>query len=73
MSDHTPLVTHPPSDHTPYRDLSPVTQLYVSVDASTKESLKRIDRPLFTDYWQRFLDSLIALGEKVGVVINNYY
>lgn len=43
----------------------PVTQLYVSVDASTKDSLKRIDRPLFTDFWQRFLDSLKALGEKV--------
>lgn len=46
----------------------PVTQLYVSVDASTKDSLKRIDRPLFKDFWQRFLDSLKALGEKVGTV-----
>ena len=46
------------------RALKPVTQLYVSVDAPTKESLKRIDRPLFKDYWQRYLDSLKALGEK---------
>ncbi|XP_068010528.1 S-adenosyl-L-methionine-dependent tRNA 4-demethylwyosine synthase TYW1-like isoform X2 [Melanerpes formicivorus] len=46
------------------RNLVPVTQLYVSVDASTKESLKRIDRPLFKDFWQRFLDSLKALAEK---------
>lgn len=46
------------------RNLRPVTQLYVSVDAPTKESLKRIDRPLFKDYWQRYLDSLKALGEK---------
>ncbi|XP_061868251.1 S-adenosyl-L-methionine-dependent tRNA 4-demethylwyosine synthase TYW1B isoform X3 [Colius striatus] len=46
------------------RNLVPVTQLYVSVDASTKESLKRIDRPLFKDFWQRFLDSLKALSEK---------
>ncbi|XP_068614813.1 S-adenosyl-L-methionine-dependent tRNA 4-demethylwyosine synthase TYW1-like [Brachionichthys hirsutus] len=46
------------------RTLVPVTQLYVSVDASTKDSLKRIDRPLFKDFWQRFLDSLRALGEK---------
>ena len=30
-------------------DLVPVTQLYVSVDAATKESLKEIDRPLFGD------------------------
>ena len=49
-----------------FRDLKPVTQLYVSVDASTKESLKKIDRPLFRDFWPRFLDSLLALGEKVG-------
>ena len=47
------------------RNLIPVTQLYVSVDASTKESLKKIDRPLFRDFWPRFLDSLKALSEKV--------
>ena len=29
------------------RSLEPCTQLYVSVDASTKDSLKKIDRPLF--------------------------
>uniref|UniRef100_A0A8D2E679 S-adenosyl-L-methionine-dependent tRNA 4-demethylwyosine synthase n=1 Tax=Theropithecus gelada TaxID=9565 RepID=A0A8D2E679_THEGE len=46
------------------RNLKPVTQLYVSVDASTKESLKKIDRPLFNDFWQRFLDSLKALAAK---------
>ncbi|KAF9914420.1 S-adenosyl-L-methionine-dependent tRNA 4-demethylwyosine synthase [Lobosporangium transversale] len=44
--------------------MDPVTQLYVSVDASTKESLKKIDRPLFRDFWERFLDSLDALGRK---------
>ncbi|RWS24741.1 S-adenosyl-L-methionine-dependent tRNA 4-demethylwyosine synthase-like protein [Leptotrombidium deliense] len=46
------------------RNLVPVTQLYVSVDASSKESLKKIDRPLFKDFWQRFLDSLKALSDK---------
>ncbi|KAM4702311.1 S-adenosyl-L-methionine-dependent tRNA 4-demethylwyosine synthase TYW1-like [Discoglossus pictus] len=46
------------------RCLEPVTQLYVSVDASTKDSLKKIDRPLFKDFWQRFLDSLKALAAK---------
>uniref|UniRef100_A0A673BZU3 S-adenosyl-L-methionine-dependent tRNA 4-demethylwyosine synthase TYW1 n=1 Tax=Sphaeramia orbicularis TaxID=375764 RepID=A0A673BZU3_9TELE len=46
------------------RSLVPVTQLYVSVDASTKDSLKKIDRPLFKDFWPRFQDSLRALGEK---------
>ncbi|XP_058069030.1 S-adenosyl-L-methionine-dependent tRNA 4-demethylwyosine synthase [Magnolia sinica] len=46
------------------RMLKPVTQLYVSVDAATKESLKAIDRPLFGDFWERFVDSLKALREK---------
>ncbi|NP_001399108.1 S-adenosyl-L-methionine-dependent tRNA 4-demethylwyosine synthase TYW1B isoform 2 [Homo sapiens] len=46
------------------RNLEPVTQLYVSVDASTKDSLKKIDRPLFKDFWQQFLDSLKALAVK---------
>lgn len=46
------------------RELSPVTQLYVSVDASTKDSLKKIDRPLFRDFWERFVDSLKALKSK---------
>uniref|UniRef100_A0A8C5LHH6 S-adenosyl-L-methionine-dependent tRNA 4-demethylwyosine synthase TYW1 n=1 Tax=Jaculus jaculus TaxID=51337 RepID=A0A8C5LHH6_JACJA len=46
------------------KNLIPVTQLYVSVDASTKDSLKKIDRPLFKDFWQRFLDSLKALAAK---------
>ena len=35
--------------------LEPVTQLYVSIDAATKETLKAIDRPLFADFWERFL------------------
>ena len=47
-----------------FRNMSPVTQLYVSVDASTKDSLKKIDRPLFKDFWERFLESLKALSEK---------
>ena len=46
------------------RDLEPCTQLYVSVDASTKESLKKIDRPLFKDFWERFLESLKELKKK---------
>ncbi|KAJ6796684.1 putative S-adenosyl-L-methionine-dependent tRNA 4-demethylwyosine synthase [Iris pallida] len=44
--------------------LKPITQLYVSVDAATKESLKAIDRPLFGDFWERFVDSLRALRDK---------
>ncbi|EYU45151.1 hypothetical protein ABFS82_03G058300 [Erythranthe guttata] len=44
--------------------LRPITQLYVSVDAATKDSLKAIDRPLFGDFWERFVDSLKALKDK---------
>ncbi|KFH18259.1 radical SAM domain-containing protein [Toxoplasma gondii MAS] len=45
-------------------DLTTVTQLYVSVDAPNKKDLKAIDRPLFTDYWERLLASLEILREK---------
>ncbi|KAI9908709.1 hypothetical protein PsorP6_004017 [Peronosclerospora sorghi] len=44
--------------------LDPVTQLYVSVDAATKESLRAVDRPLFKDFWERFLACLKALKDK---------
>jgi tRNA wybutosine-synthesizing protein 1 len=46
------------------RNLAPVTQLYVSLDAPTKEMLKRIDVPLFKDYYERLLASLDALAAK---------
>jgi tRNA wybutosine-synthesizing protein 1 len=36
----------------------------VSVDAATKESLKKVDRPLFADFWERFLGSLDSLSKK---------
>ena len=45
-------------------NLWPVTQLYVSIDAATPASLKAVDRPLFADYWERFIDSLKALRKK---------
>lgn len=38
-----------------------------SVDAATKESLKKIDRPLFKDFWERFLDSLKEIKDKVNI------
>ena len=44
--------------------LKPVTQLYVSVDAATKASLKSIDRPLFGDFWERFQSCLTLLRQK---------
>ncbi|KAH3683735.1 hypothetical protein WICPIJ_005296 [Wickerhamomyces pijperi] len=41
--------------------LSKVTQLYVSIDAPNKAELKKIDRPLFKDYWERMLRCLDIL------------
>jgi tRNA wybutosine-synthesizing protein 1 len=44
--------------------LKPVTQLYVSIDASNRDSLRRIDRPLHRDFWERFQRCLDILREK---------
>jgi tRNA wybutosine-synthesizing protein 1 len=44
--------------------LKPVTQLYVSIDASNRESLRKIDRPLHRDFWERFNRCLDILKEK---------
>lgn len=38
-----------------------VTQLYVSIDASTKQELKKVDRPLYKDFWERMLTCLDTL------------
>ena len=46
------------------RNLEPVTQLYESVDAPNKELLKTVDNPLFSDYWERYIQSLDALAQK---------
>ncbi|ESN96458.1 hypothetical protein HELRODRAFT_189252 [Helobdella robusta] len=46
------------------KNLIPVTQLYVSIDAGTKEQLKKIDRPLFKDYWERYISCLSELKNK---------
>ncbi|KAJ9604495.1 Fe-S oxidoreductase [Cladophialophora chaetospira] len=46
------------------QDLRRVTQLYVSIDASNKDSLRKIDRPLHRDFWERFNSCLDILREK---------
>jgi len=46
------------------RNLRPCTQLYVSIDGSTKDSLKKIDRPLHRDFWERFIECLKTLSAK---------
>ena len=44
--------------------LKVVTQLYVSIDASNRDSLKKVDRPLHRDFWERFLKCLDIIREK---------
>ena len=44
--------------------LKVVTQLYVSIDASNRESLRKVDRPLHRDFWERFLRCLDIIREK---------
>ncbi len=46
------------------RSMKPITQLYISVDAPTKDLLKNVDKPLFKDYWERLLESLDVLAQK---------
>lgn len=46
------------------RNLVPVTQLYVSIDAPNKEALKKIDRPLYRDFWERYIECLEIVREK---------
>ncbi|KAL8673165.1 MAG: hypothetical protein Q9168_002394 [Polycauliona sp. 1 TL-2023] len=44
--------------------LDKVTQLYVSIDASNRESLRKVDRPLHRDFWERFLKCLDVIRAK---------
>jgi tRNA wybutosine-synthesizing protein 1 len=44
--------------------LVPITQLYVSIDASNKDSLRKIDRPLHRDFWERFCACLDILRNR---------
>jgi len=46
------------------KDLEPITQLYISLDAPNKELLKKIDVPLFKDYWERLNKSLQYMADK---------
>ena len=46
------------------KNLKPVTQLYISLDAPEKILLKEIDVPLFRDYWERLNKSLEYLAKK---------
>ena len=45
-------------------NLQKVTQLYLSVDSPNKELAKKVGRPLFQDYWERFQRSVKAVKSK---------
>jgi tRNA wybutosine-synthesizing protein 1 len=46
------------------RKIEKATQLYLSIDAPNKELMKKIDQPLFDDYWERTLESLDLLKTR---------
>jgi tRNA wybutosine-synthesizing protein 1 len=46
------------------KDLDPITQLYISVDAPNPKLLKEIDNPLFSNYWEKLQESLDGLAAK---------
>jgi len=46
------------------KKLKPITQLYISLDAPNKKLLKKVDLPLFSDYWERLNKSLKAMKKK---------
>lgn len=60
------------------KDLDPITQLYISVDAPNPKLLKEIDNPLYENYWEKLLESLDGLAAKKGrttirlTVMQNY-
>lgn len=57
-------------------NLVPVTQLYVSIDAATKESLKAVDRPLFkvcTDmnhYFSSLSETLFVVFPRLSLIFS---
>ncbi|EJW03892.1 hypothetical protein EDEG_01820 [Edhazardia aedis USNM 41457] len=44
--------------------LKPVTQLYLSIDASNEGDLKSIDRPLHNDFWERFIKCIDIIKNR---------
>ncbi|KAJ1551487.1 S-adenosyl-L-methionine-dependent tRNA 4-demethylwyosine synthase [Cladochytrium tenue] len=44
--------------------MEPVTQLYLSIDAADPDSLRKVDRPLFRDYWERLTGCLDEIAKK---------
>eukprot|EP00796_Vickermania_ingenoplastis_P001267 gene1267-725_t len=44
--------------------LTGVTQLYLSIDAPNSSTMKILDRPIFTDFWDRFQQSVKFMRER---------
>ncbi|MBS3066329.1 4-demethylwyosine synthase TYW1 [Candidatus Pacearchaeota archaeon] len=44
--------------------INKVTQLYLSIDAPNKELMEKIDRPLFSDFWERMEKCLDLLKTR---------
>ncbi|EPY29523.1 radical SAM domain protein [Strigomonas culicis] len=44
--------------------LSTVTQLYLSVDAPNRKTMKVLDRPILPDYWERFNHSVDIMRRR---------
>jgi len=46
------------------KNIKNVTQLYISLDAPNPQLLKKIDNPVFSDYWERLIESLKILSNR---------
>ncbi len=46
------------------KNLNTITQLYLSLDAPNKEILKTLDKPLYPDYWDRYINSIKEVRKK---------
>ena len=46
------------------KSIMQICQLYLSVDASTEENHKKVDKPLFKDGWKRFLQAVDNLAQR---------
>jgi tRNA wybutosine-synthesizing protein 1 len=44
--------------------LTPICQLYLSVDAMQKDKMKELDRPIFTDFWERHEQSVKHMAAR---------
>ncbi|SBS84273.1 tRNA-YW synthesizing protein, putative [Plasmodium ovale] len=46
------------------KKLHKVTQLYISIDGPNRDALKNIDRPLFKDFWERYIKCIKLLKKR---------